>query len=200
MEKMKEAAATWILMHDHPFSIVEEEGFNIFCRSGMPQWTSISRATIKKHCFMIYELERKQLSCLLKAAKNISLTTDLWKSKNQKIEYMVVTAHWIDLDWKLHKRVLSFFNIPPPRGGPQISDAILKCARDWEIENKIFTVSVDNASVNDVAIRNLLNDLLRIKNNIVCGGKLFHVRCCAHILNLITQDGLTEIKDIVDDV
>ncbi|KZV36929.1 zinc finger BED domain-containing protein RICESLEEPER 2-like [Dorcoceras hygrometricum] len=129
---MKEAAATWILMHDHPFSIVEEEWFNLFCRGGMSQWTSISRATIKKHCFMIYELERKQLSCLLKAAKNISLTTDLWNSKNQKIEYMVVTAHWIDSDWKLHKRVLSFFNIPAPRGGPQISDAILKCARDWE--------------------------------------------------------------------
>ncbi|KZV34063.1 zinc finger BED domain-containing protein RICESLEEPER 2-like [Dorcoceras hygrometricum] len=135
MEQMKEAAATRILMHDHPFSTVEEGGFNIFCRSGMSQWTSISRATLKKHCFMIYELERK-MSCLLKAAKHISLITDLWKSKNKKIEYMVVS---------------------------QISDEILKCARDWEIENQIFTVTVDNASVNDVVIRNLLNDLLRIK-------------------------------------
>ena len=32
------------------------------------------------------------------------------------------------------------------------------------------------------------------------GGKLFHVRYCTHITNLLVQFGLAEIKDIIDDV
>ncbi|XP_073125782.1 zinc finger BED domain-containing protein RICESLEEPER 2-like [Henckelia pumila] len=110
---------------------------------------------------------------------------------------MVIAGHWIDSSWKLNKRVLNFFHIPPPRGGPQISDSLLKCARQWEIENKVFTVFVDNASANDAAIKYMKEDFLRINKNLVCGGKLFHVRCCAHILNLIAQDGLSEIRGIV---
>ena len=38
MEAMREAAAHWVLMHEHPFTILEEEGFNIImrweCQSG----------------------------------------------------------------------------------------------------------------------------------------------------------------------
>ncbi|XP_022714612.1 zinc finger BED domain-containing protein RICESLEEPER 3-like [Durio zibethinus] len=38
MVKMRETAAHWILMHEHPFSIIEEEGFNIMQKCGMPEW------------------------------------------------------------------------------------------------------------------------------------------------------------------
>ncbi|KAL3532969.1 hypothetical protein ACH5RR_006490 [Cinchona calisaya] len=102
-------------------------------------------------------------------------------------------AHW------LQKRVLSFVHIPPPRRGVEISDAIFKCIKEWGIENKIFTISVDNASNNDVAIR-LLKDAFSISKNLVCGGKLFHVRCCPHIFNLVVKDGLSQIVDITDNI
>ncbi|KAL3522938.1 hypothetical protein ACH5RR_015772 [Cinchona calisaya] len=130
MEKMRKAAARWVLMHEHPFSILEEEGFNFMMKLGLPDWQKISRNTSKVDCVAVYELEKKKLKNLLKNVNKISLTTDLWKSKNQKIEYMVITGHWIDSSWKLQKRVLSFVHIPPPQRGVEISDAIFKCLKE----------------------------------------------------------------------
>ncbi|XP_042467417.1 zinc finger BED domain-containing protein RICESLEEPER 2-like [Zingiber officinale] len=109
---------------------------------------------------------------------------------------MVITGHWIDSCWNLQKRVLSFINIPPPRGGLQISDAIFKCMKEWGIENKVFTITVDNASSNDLAIQ-YMKDTIQRSRTLACEGNLFHVCCCAHILNLCVQDGLREIEESV---
>ncbi|XP_074572365.1 zinc finger BED domain-containing protein RICESLEEPER 2-like [Curcuma longa] len=199
MEQMREAAAHWIMMHEHPFTILDEEGFNLMMRRGMPEWQKISRTTCRADCMKIYEVEKKRLKKSLECIDKISLTTDCWKSKTQKIEYMVVTGHWIDSCWNLQKRVLSFINIPPPRGGLQISDAIFKCMKEWGIENKVFTITVDNASSNDLAIR-YMKDTIQRSRTLACEGNLFHIRCCAHILNLCVQDGLREIEDIISNI
>ena len=53
----------------------------------------------------------------------------------------------------------------------------------WGIENKVYTISVDNALSNDVAIK-VLKENFEVSGKLLCGGKLFHVRCCAHILEL----------------
>ena len=96
MEKMRKAVAHWILMYEQPFSIMEEEGFNMMQKCGMLEWEKTSCNTIKKDCMQVYEAKKKKLKGLLKNINKISLTTDLWKSSNQKIEYMVLTAHFID--------------------------------------------------------------------------------------------------------
>ena len=112
---------------------------------------------------------------------------------------MVITGHFIDSSWKLQKRVLNFVHLPPPRCGIEITDSIYKCLKEWDIENKIYSISVDNTYANDSTIRILKESFLRSRR-LLCGGKLFHVRCCAHILNLMVQDGLVKIKPIIEDV
>ncbi|GJT01343.1 retrovirus-related pol polyprotein from transposon TNT 1-94 [Tanacetum coccineum] len=68
--------------------------------------------------------------------------------------------------------------------------------KEWDIENKIYSTSMDNTSANDKAIKNLRR-IFEVDRKLLCDGRLFHVRCCAHILNLIAQDGLETIKSVI---
>ena len=59
----------------------------------------------------------------------------------------------------------------------------------YNISNKILSISLDNASNNDGAIsifKQVLNPML--------GGIFFHIRCACHILNLVVRDGLKLIQ------
>ena len=66
------------------------------------------------------------------------------------------------------------------------------CLLDWAIE-RIFSVTVDNASSNDGAIRFLRRFL---KDNLL-EGMYLHMRCCAHILNLVVCEGLKDCDESI---
>ncbi|KAL1359242.1 hypothetical protein AAHE18_04G094400 [Arachis hypogaea] len=198
-EKMRQIIATAIMVHEHPFSIVEDEVWMWGFQYANSEFHKISRKTARSDCLAIYEAEKKQLKALLQGVRKISLTTDMWRSSHQIVEYMVIIGHFIDAGWNLQKRVLSFVQVPAPRRGIDVADAIFKFLKTWKIENKVFSVSVDNASYNDSCLR-ALKDTISDNNSLPVGGSLFHVRCCAHILNLLVQDGLGKIKGIIHKV
>ncbi|XP_022871746.1 zinc finger BED domain-containing protein RICESLEEPER 2-like [Olea europaea var. sylvestris] len=71
------------------------------------------------------------------------------------------------------------------------------CLQDWGIE-KFFTITVDNASSNDVAIAYLKRKLIAWgSDGCVLDGRYLHFRCCAHIINLIVCEGLREVHDSI---
>ncbi|KAA8538966.1 hypothetical protein F0562_025658 [Nyssa sinensis] len=195
--KVRELAAHMTLYHEYPFMQMEDVIFNKFMRANTPYWQKITRTTIKNDCISAYEIEKKKLKTFFKSINKVNITTNMWKSSNQKIGYMVVTGHFIDSDWNLQKRVLNFFHVPPPHSGVIVADALQKCFIEWGIEDKVSTITVDNARYNDVALR-ILKDNFTLKKKLSFGGRIFHVRCCAHIINLLVQDGIKEVKGIVD--
>ncbi|CAH9085171.1 unnamed protein product [Cuscuta europaea] len=97
---------------------------------------------------------------------------------------------------KLHRRIISFKPVCDHKG-ETIAKQIESCLIDWGIK-KVFTVTVDNATANDNTIRILKSNLGFWRDDpLLFDGEFMHVRCCAHILNLIARDGLADISDSV---
>uniref|UniRef100_UPI0005CAE0C5 zinc finger BED domain-containing protein RICESLEEPER 2-like n=1 Tax=Fragaria vesca subsp. vesca TaxID=101020 RepID=UPI0005CAE0C5 len=105
---------------------------------------------------------------------------------------MVLTAHFMDVDWKLHKRIINFCPIVSHKG-EDIGGAVEQCLRQWEI-SKVFTITVDNASANDVAVQ-YMKRRLRGYKTLMFDGEYLHLRCACHIINLIVKDGLKELEN-----
>ncbi|KAJ6962265.1 zinc finger BED domain-containing protein RICESLEEPER 2-like [Populus alba x Populus x berolinensis] len=107
---------------------------------------------------------------------------------------MCLTAHWIDEGWNLNKRILNFYQVSNHKG-ETIGQAIESCLLEWGIDN-ILTVTVDNASSNNLTIKYLKRVTSNWTTNIL-SNDFIHVRCCAHIVNLIACAGLKDIDDSV---
>ena len=183
-----------IILDELPFKFVEGKGFKRCMLLACPRFRIPSRWTIVRDCYQIYIDEKISLKRFLKSfSQRVSLTTDAWTSL-QKINYMCLTVHFLDTDWKLNKKILNFFPISSHRGDA-IGKAIEKCLRDWGID-RIFTVIVDNASSNDVAVAYLKKKFNQVGTSIV-QGKYLHMRCIAHIVNLIVNEGLKEHNDSI---
>jgi len=86
--------------------------------------------------------------------------------------------------------------MPLPYNGASLVEKIYSLLEKWK---NIFSITLDNASANDLYVMNL-KPKLNMKKTLPCEGELFHMRCCAHILNLIVQDGLKEITDAIQKI
>ncbi|KAG4164011.1 hypothetical protein ERO13_D01G209133v2, partial [Gossypium hirsutum] len=196
-DECRKAISTFLVCGKHSFRTVEEPGFRYMMRIASPNFKNISRYTAARDVLMYYAKERDRVKEeLAKAPGLICLTSDNWNSEHTNDEYICVTTHWVDKDWKLQKRIIRFRALFPPYDGLNIADELVLCLSQWGIDKKIFSITLDNASYNDVMV-SCLKNRFRANRAILCDGVFFQVRCCAHILNLIVKAGLELADDVV---
>ncbi|XP_057520795.1 zinc finger BED domain-containing protein RICESLEEPER 2-like [Amaranthus tricolor] len=108
--------------------------------------------------------------------------------------YLSFTAHYIDDDWKLHYKIIAFCHVSPPHNANMIHERLIALIKEWKFQQKVFSITLDNAKYND-NMQKLLVNSLSVYNPLLAYGDYFHVHCGAHILNFIVQDGLKVIGD-----
>ena len=147
----------------------------------------------------LYNKEKEKVKKMLQAAPGrVSLTSDLWSSMITD-GYLSLTAHFIDKHWNLKKRLLNYTIMPPPHTGVNLCEKIYELLCEWGIEHKVFAMTLDNASSN-ICFINLLISQLNIRNLLVSDGEYMHIRCCAHILNLVVQKDLKDIDHCIEKI
>ncbi|KAK9750191.1 hypothetical protein RND81_02G179500 [Saponaria officinalis] len=188
-----------VIIHEYPLSIFDHFGFKDFVKSLNPLFKMISRNTLRNDILKIYKDEKLSLKRLLEYNDSrIAVTTDMWTASNQKKGYMVVTSHFIDQNWVLRNRTLRFCFVPCPHTKGVIAKVLMDCLSQYCLESKISSVVVDNCTTNDAMMKVLLKNFE--KKSLMLKGSFLHMRCSAHILNLIVQDGLEVIASGIEKV
>ncbi|CAD6205323.1 unnamed protein product [Miscanthus lutarioriparius] len=148
-----------ITMHEYPFNIVEHEYLVDFIKSLRPSFPIKSRVTVRKEIIDRYLEEKETLYAHLKTIKcRFSATMDMWTSCQNK-GYMCVTIHWIDDNWRIQKRIIGFFNVKGRHTGAKLSETFSEVMVKWYIEKRLFALTLDNASSNEVAVNDIISDL-----------------------------------------
>ncbi|KAG2718829.1 hypothetical protein I3760_03G238900 [Carya illinoinensis] len=201
-DRCRNEIARMIIMHDYPLHMVEHPGFIAFVQNLQPHFNMVSFNTIQGDCVATYLMEKQNLIKFIEGIPGrICLTLDMWTS-SQTVGYVFITGHFIDSDWKLHRRVLNVIMEPYPDLDTALSHAVAACLSDWSLESKLFSLTF-NQPLSEAALENL-RSLLAIKNPLILNGQLLVCNCIAHTLSSMAKDvlgaGQGIIKKIRDSV
>lgn len=104
---------------------------------------SLYYENIKNELILLYRTNssiiRDELQLLYnKYNTTFSLTFDCWTASNQD-EYMRITIHYIDENWKLHSRLIGMEDLKEKHLATYLLNVLNNCLLEFDLEDKILT-------------------------------------------------------------
>lgn len=191
--------ARMIIMHGYPLGMVEDIGFKTFLQNLQPLFDFVTVNGIEADCMEIYKKEKQRVyEELDKLPGKVSLSADRW-STNGGSEYLCLIAHYIDDSWIPKRKILNFLCIDPSQAEELLSELIMTSLRNWDIDRKLFSLTIDNRATYDKIVCRIRDQLCQHRF-LMCEGQLFDVRCAASTVKLLVQDVLEASREITNKV
>jgi zinc finger BED domain-containing protein 1 (E3 SUMO-protein ligase ZBED1) len=168
-----------IISTNNPFRMVEDDQIKkLFWMLNpsykLPNRKKLSGQLLSKE----YDLMVSMLASQLEEARSISITLDIWTSK-QRYPYLGVTCHFFDKNQVLVHQTLTIEHLSGSHEASILKPVILNILIDWKIQQKLVAIVTDNAS-NMVKLGQELIESFNQNSQ-----KIYRISCAAHILNLI---------------
>ncbi|CAF0937428.1 unnamed protein product [Brachionus calyciflorus] len=122
-------------------------------------------------------------------AQSIAITTDGWTSV-KNYSYLGITCHFLNDNSQFFSRTLDIIHLPGSHNKENLANCISNFLNNWSITTKIIAYVSDNGK-NMSNIKHFLNESLR--NYQPNSGEIFHLRCVAHLINLVVKNIFPEI-------
>ncbi|XP_061993370.1 zinc finger BED domain-containing protein DAYSLEEPER-like [Rosa rugosa] len=198
------AFAKFVCSTQVPPKMVEDADFRELARRFNPS-INISVKMVESECLIFYEESKLRIKeFLVNFEGQISLSLEILKYYNYR-DYLCLSAHFIEGNWKMKKLVLHFRSASDPED--KSSDnfhcrdwGIVKLLENWGIKDKISTFIMTSGYG---SVADCLESQIQGNKDIALNGCLFrrfHVRCCGEMVSLMVQEAFDKIKDIIDKV
>ena len=177
-------------------------------RAHNPRFAKVSRQSTTRDLGKLFNERRDILKkSVLPAASSVALTSDNW-SGNAKEDYISIVAHYVNADWELQKKVIGLRLIEVKHTGENIAERIAAVVDEFGLTDKVFSITLDNASSNFKAMNELTplfasylgpNPSPEPQDPSNRTYSLVLQRCACHIINLIVKSGLKRLKPYLED-
>ena len=98
---------------------------------------------------------------------------------------IAITGHYIDSAFQLHSELLTLENLEANHTGPYLASIVFDVLDQYNLAEKLFCITTDNASNNFTMSKELENLLHNI--DVDWDSSINHIPCLAHIINLVVQ-------------
>lgn len=197
-DRFRHELASMMIMHEYPIHMVEHSGFVAFTQNIQPRFDSVSSNTVQGDCVAIYLKEKLSIQKVIdRMSGRVCLMLDLWSSC-RNIGYMFVTGQFIDVDWKLQRKLLNVIMEPYPDSDMAFSHSVAACLSNWNMDGKLFSVTI-NQPLSNFSV-DKLRAMFSVRNPLLLHGQLLARNCLACSLSSMVQDVLTFLQSTVKKV
>lgn len=198
-ERSQQDLSRMIMLHGYPLTMVEHVGFKRFVKNLQPFFDIVKTSTVEVDCLVIYGKERQNVYEILHSLHSrISIAVDMWTS-SQNGDYLCLTAYYVDEEWKLQKKILNFVTLDISHTDDSISEVVVKCVMDWDVDRMVFSMTFDEFFTNDDMVCKI-QDWLSQNKPLLKKGQLFDVRCATYMLKTIALVALKALEDVINKI
>lgn len=177
-----------------PFQLVEHPQFRALIEMARlaPSFPEIPSAYMVRRQLQELVQERQQtLLRTLPMDAKLSIALDCWTSPFRQA-FMAVTAYFLDKEWNYREILLGFEPLHGAHTGSYLSTVLLELLQKHRIEDRVLTVTTDNASNNSTLLDSIRGTLqsLELPNHM----PIIRMPCIAHVIQLSLKELLGQME------